>query len=267
MDMLDVPGGRVWHRIAGAETGVPARTPRRPWRHARYLNSLAPRWRDERPVIFYDQLGAASDKPEPRSGPSSATPPSSGKSARSGSSGSISWVSWGRWWWSTISDRGIGASADTAAPASAPRWAADQWAHLAEMPAAVRTRCAPPNLGRLAKAYQDAMLLYYRARLPARSLARACPALLRPDEHGGLRPDVGPASSVSGAQDLRARRVPQGSSSGPLHAGRHDGPRPRIAHYRDSLPGSGSTSSRTPRTAISSAGARFPNAARLAPLR
>lgn len=61
----DVTGGRVWYRIVGARTGA---TPLLllhggPGAPSYYLESLAA-LADERPVVFYDQLGCGrSDKP------------------------------------------------------------------------------------------------------------------------------------------------------------------------------------------------------------
>lgn len=55
---LDVPGGRVWYRIAGTGTGIPLVVLHGgPGFTSHYLNPLAALG-DERPVIFYDQLGA-----------------------------------------------------------------------------------------------------------------------------------------------------------------------------------------------------------------
>jgi proline iminopeptidase len=61
---VDVPGGRIWYRIVGGG----ARTPLvllhgGPGAPSYYLNPLA-QLGDERPVVFYDQLGAGrADKP------------------------------------------------------------------------------------------------------------------------------------------------------------------------------------------------------------
>ncbi|MCB1624344.1 MAG: proline iminopeptidase-family hydrolase [Pseudomonadales bacterium] len=61
---VDVPGGRVWYRIVGGGTGIPLLLLHGgPGAPSYYLNPLAA-LADERPVIFYDQLGAGrSDKP------------------------------------------------------------------------------------------------------------------------------------------------------------------------------------------------------------
>lgn len=61
---LEVPGGRVWHRVAGSGDGVPLLLlhggPGAGSRTMEVLASLG----DERPVVFYDQLGAGrSEKP------------------------------------------------------------------------------------------------------------------------------------------------------------------------------------------------------------
>ena len=63
---IDVPGGRVWYEIVGQEgKGVPLLTlhggPGFPHDYIRPLEELA----DDRPVIFYDQLGCGkSDRPD-----------------------------------------------------------------------------------------------------------------------------------------------------------------------------------------------------------
>lgn len=63
---IQVPGGKVWYRIVGADrSGIPLLTihggPGAPHDYLEPLESLA----DERPVIFYDQLGCGfSDKPD-----------------------------------------------------------------------------------------------------------------------------------------------------------------------------------------------------------
>lgn len=55
---LDVPGGRVWYRIAGTGSGTPlVLLHGGPGFTSHYLNPLAALG-DERPVIFYDQLGS-----------------------------------------------------------------------------------------------------------------------------------------------------------------------------------------------------------------
>jgi len=61
---VDVPGGRIWYRIVGSG----ARTPLLllhggPGAPSYYLNPLD-KLADERPIVFYDQLGAGrADKP------------------------------------------------------------------------------------------------------------------------------------------------------------------------------------------------------------
>ncbi len=62
---VPVTGGRVWYRIVGAGPGIPLLTlhggPGFPHDYLESLESLA----DERPVIFYDQLGCGkSDRPD-----------------------------------------------------------------------------------------------------------------------------------------------------------------------------------------------------------
>jgi proline iminopeptidase len=55
---VDVPGGRVWYRVAGSGTATPLLVlhggPGAPSYYLKPFEALA----DERPVIFYDQLGA-----------------------------------------------------------------------------------------------------------------------------------------------------------------------------------------------------------------
>ena len=61
---VDVPGGRVWYRIVGSGNRTPLLLLHGgPGAPSYYLNPLAA-LADERPVIFYDQLGAGrSDRP------------------------------------------------------------------------------------------------------------------------------------------------------------------------------------------------------------
>lgn len=61
---VDVPGGRVWYRVVGTGPGIPLLTLHGgPGATHHYLKSLAVLG-DERPVIFYDQLGSGrSDRP------------------------------------------------------------------------------------------------------------------------------------------------------------------------------------------------------------
>lgn len=55
---LDVPGGRIWYRITGTGTGTPlVLLHGGPGFTSHYLNPLAALG-DERPLIFYDQLGS-----------------------------------------------------------------------------------------------------------------------------------------------------------------------------------------------------------------
>ena len=65
---VDVPGGRVWYKIVGAGAGVPLITLHGgPGSTHHGMTSLAG-LSDERPVIFYDQLGCgASDRPDDES--------------------------------------------------------------------------------------------------------------------------------------------------------------------------------------------------------
>jgi proline iminopeptidase len=60
---VDVPGGRVWYRIAGGGTATPLLLlhggPGAPSYYLKPFEALA----DERPVIFYDQLGAGRSDP------------------------------------------------------------------------------------------------------------------------------------------------------------------------------------------------------------
>jgi proline iminopeptidase len=60
---IDVPGGRVWYRIVGGGTATPLLVlhggPGAPSYYLKPFSALA----DERPVIFYDQLGAGHSDP------------------------------------------------------------------------------------------------------------------------------------------------------------------------------------------------------------
>ncbi|MGP0066734.1 MAG: proline iminopeptidase-family hydrolase [Isosphaeraceae bacterium] len=62
---LEVPGGRIWYRVAGAGAGIPLLTLHGgPGSPHDYLESLAALG-GERPVVFYDQLGCGrSDHPD-----------------------------------------------------------------------------------------------------------------------------------------------------------------------------------------------------------
>ncbi len=62
---VEVTGGKVWYRIVGSGTGTPLLTLHGgPGAPSDYLNPLAA-LADERPVIFYDQLGSGrSDAPD-----------------------------------------------------------------------------------------------------------------------------------------------------------------------------------------------------------
>jgi len=61
---IDVPGGRVWYRVVGKGPGTPLLLLHGgPGAPSYYLKPLAALG-DERPVIFYDQLGCGrSDRP------------------------------------------------------------------------------------------------------------------------------------------------------------------------------------------------------------
>jgi proline iminopeptidase len=62
---LDVPGGHVWHRLVGAGNGFPVVLLHGgPGASSHYLEPLA-ELADERPVLFYDQLGCGrSERPD-----------------------------------------------------------------------------------------------------------------------------------------------------------------------------------------------------------
>src|SRR3970040_1419292 len=63
---INVPGGNIWYRIGGADApGVPLLVPHGgPAAGHDYLEHLQP-LADERPVVFYDQLGCGrSDIPD-----------------------------------------------------------------------------------------------------------------------------------------------------------------------------------------------------------
>lgn len=61
---IDVPGGAVWYRVEGGGTGTPLLLLHGgPGATSHYLRPLS-RLSDERPVVFYDQLGSGySDRP------------------------------------------------------------------------------------------------------------------------------------------------------------------------------------------------------------
>ncbi len=62
---LDVPGGRIWYRVVGSGSGLPLILLHGgPGASSHYLEPLA-ELADERPVVFYDQLGCGrSERPD-----------------------------------------------------------------------------------------------------------------------------------------------------------------------------------------------------------
>ncbi len=173
---IAVSGGQVWYRVVGREkAGVPVLMvhggPGAPHDYLEPLAALA----DERPVIFYDQLGCGnSDRPDA---------PALWKTARFVEELSavraalgleevhILGQSWGTMlaveYLLAKKPRGVRSLVLTAPFLSAPLWIADQRAYLAAMPAEVRQAVAEAEAkgDYESPAYQEAVMAFYRKHL------------------------------------------------------------------------------------------------------
>lgn len=173
--MILVPGGRVWYRVVGKKApGVPLLVlhggPGAPHDYLENLEALA----DERPVVFYDQLGCGrSDRPDdtglwqlPRFVAELAVV----REALGLQLVHLLGQSWGTMLaveYLLGGATGIERLVLSAPCLSAPRWISDQRAWLAQMPLAVAEAVTSAEaLGNYeAESYQEAMKLYYRRHL------------------------------------------------------------------------------------------------------
>lgn len=169
---INVTGGRVWFRIAGAESGgtpllVLHGGPGVPHDYLEPLEALA----DERPVVFYDQLGCGnSDQPDDPSLWTVERYVSEVNEVRS-ALGLRRVHLLGQSWGGALATAymlaekpdGVESLILSAPLLDANRWAADQQANLAafpeEMQEAVRDAESTGNFD--APAYQEAMMTYY----------------------------------------------------------------------------------------------------------
>ncbi|MDT8903626.1 proline iminopeptidase-family hydrolase [Anaeroselena agilis] len=174
--MIAVRGGRVWYRIEGRDkAGVPVLIvhggPGAPHDYLESLAALA----DERPVVFYDQLGCGnSDHPD------DPTLWTTGRfvaelAAVRAALGLEELHILGQSWGTMLAveymlaekPRGVRSLVLTAPFLSAPRWIADQRAYLAAMPAEVRRAVAEAEAkgDYESPAYQEAVTAFYKRHL------------------------------------------------------------------------------------------------------
>lgn len=173
---IQTPDGKVWYRIVCAgSAGIPLLVlhggPGFPHDYLEPLEALA----DERPVIFYDQLGCGrSDRPDD---PALWTleryvdEVAAVRAALGLKTVHLLGQSWGTMlavaYLSRFGQTGVVSLVLSAPYISTPRWIADQRAYLAEMPAsvqeAVRTHEASGDYA--APAYLDAVDAFYREHL------------------------------------------------------------------------------------------------------
>jgi proline iminopeptidase len=173
--MIPVPGGQVWYRIVGGEApGLPLLVlhggPGAPHDYLENLAALA----DERPVVFYDQLGCGrSERPDDPALwqlPRFVAELAAVREALGLGRIHLLGQSWG-----TLlavqallsGAKGIERLVLSAPCLSAPRWIADQRAWLAQMPQPVREAVdsAEAQQSFEAAPYQDAMTAYYKKHL------------------------------------------------------------------------------------------------------
>jgi proline iminopeptidase len=173
--MISVPGGKVWYRVAGSDApGVPLLLvhggPGAPHDYLENLGVLA----DERPVVFYDQLGCGrSERPDDPSlwrTERFVAELAEVRRALGLSRVHLLGQSWGAflavaYLLSEVS--GVERLVLSAPLLSSPLWVADQQALLKSMPpevqAAVSAAEATGDFD--APAYQEAMTAYYRRHL------------------------------------------------------------------------------------------------------
>ncbi len=173
---VPVHGGNVWYRIAGREkAGVPVLMvhggPGAPHDYLEPLAALA----DERPVVFYDQLGCGnSDRPDDPALWTTARFVEELAAVRAAlglREVHILGQSWGTMlaveYMLAKKPGGVRSLVLTAPFLSAPLWIADQRAYLAAMPAAVRQVVAEAEAkgDYESPAYQEAVMAFYRKHL------------------------------------------------------------------------------------------------------
>jgi proline iminopeptidase len=176
---LEVPGGRVWSRRVGSGPtglvsggGLPLLVlhggPGAPHHYLEPLAALA----DERPVIFYDQLGCGeSERPDDSSLWTVERFVEEVAAVRE-ALGLQRMHLLGQSWGSTLAvnyvarvpDHGVAGMVLSGPFLSSSRWEADQRAHLAAMPGAVQAAVADAEASGDfdAPAYQDAMMSFYQ---------------------------------------------------------------------------------------------------------
>lgn len=173
---IAVSGGKVWYRVVGREkAGVPVLMvhggPGAPHDYLEPLAALA----DERPVIFYDQLGCGnSDRPDDTALWTTARFVEELAAVRAAlglEELHILGQSWGTMlaveYMLAKKPRGVRSLVLTAPFLSAPLWIADQRAYLAAMPAEVRQVVAEAEAkgDYESPAYQEAVMAFYRKHL------------------------------------------------------------------------------------------------------
>lgn len=173
--MINVPGGRVWYRVAGANSpGVPLLVvhggPGAPHDYLENLALLA----DERPVIFYDQLGCGrSDHPgDPSLWQVERFVAELAGVRQALGLGRVNLL--GQSWGAMLAleyllggASGVERLVLSAPLVSSPLWMADQRALLEKMPPYVREAVAVAEEQGVfdTAAYQDAMTAYYERHL------------------------------------------------------------------------------------------------------
>ncbi|OGV72527.1 MAG: hypothetical protein A3K19_32840 [Lentisphaerae bacterium RIFOXYB12_FULL_65_16] len=170
---ISVPGGKVWYRIVGADKkGTPLLTlhggPGAPHDYLEPLEALA----DERPVVFYDQLGCGkSERPSDKSlwtAERFVEELVQVRSALGLERVHITGQSWGTMlavdYMLTRKPTGVESLILSGPALSAPRFIADQQAYLEKMPETVRQtiRDCEARKDFASPQYQEAMMAYYR---------------------------------------------------------------------------------------------------------
>lgn len=250
--MISVPGGRVWYRILGeGAQGIPLLVvhggPGAPHDYLENVKALA----DERPVIFYDQLGGGrSERPDDPSlwrAERFVEELAAVRKALGLSRVHLLGQSWGamlavRYLLTGV--RGVDRLVLSAPLLSSPLWVADQRALLKGMPPAVQeVVTAAESEGNFdTPAYQDAMTAYYQ-----RHLCRLDPwpdCLQRTFEGMGMQVYLtlwGPSEFTCTGHLLQSDlipRLPEISVPTLFTCGRHDEARPEtVARFRELVPG------------------------------
>jgi proline-specific peptidase len=251
---IAVTGGRVWYRIVGADKdGVPLLIlhggPGAPHDYLEPLAALG----DERPMIFYDQLGCGnSDKPDDTSRWTLARYVEElGQVLEALGLREVHILghSWGSMlaveYLLTVQPSGVVSLVLSGPCLSASRWGADQRAYLAELPEvdqqAIQEAEARGSFD--SPAYQDAMMRYYRlhvCRLKSwpECLTRAFEKLAQ-NVYGYM---WGPSEfTITGTLDdyERADRLREITVPTLFTCGRYDEATPATtAYYQQKLPGS-----------------------------